>query len=196
MNDGDLFSLISKGYDFTRIGMGDAKVHARIDKFIPILNKYMGLYEINTKLRVCHFLAQLLHESGGFRYVEELASGEAYDTGKLAQNLGNTPEKDGDGQLYKGRGLIQLTGRANYRKFGEWLKQTLNDNTDVYGNPLLLKEPKYAVLSAIYYWQSRKLNTIADTDDIKAVTKKVNGGYNGLADREAIYKRLKSNYPD
>ena len=94
---------------------------ANINKYYNPLVETMENFQIDTPIRIAHFIAQLAHESGSLRYVRELASGEAYDTGKLAESLGNTPEKDGDGQKYKGRGLIQLTGRNNYKAFDEFL---------------------------------------------------------------------------
>ena len=100
-------------------------------------NKVLPLFSINTPLRICHFLAQVAHESGSLNYTKEIASGEAYDTGKKAINLGNTPEKDGDGQRYKGRGLIQLTGLGNYKAFQKWL----NGAPDIIKNPNLLEQP-------------------------------------------------------
>lgn len=134
-------------------------------------------YEINTPKRLSNFFAQLAHESGSLRYKKELASGEAYDTGRLAKALGNTPEKDGDGQKYKGRGLIQITGTTNYRAVGFAL------GVDFLNNPHLLEQPKYAVLSAAWYWDSRSLNVFADKMDYKTITRRINGGYNGLQDR-------------
>ena len=128
-------------------------------------------------MRQATFLSQLAHESGRFYYVEEIASGKAYEGRK---DLGNV--KPGDGVRYKGRGLIQLTGRANYRQLSQEL------GVDFENNPDLLKSPQYAVQSACWFWQSRNLNEFADVRDIKTITKRINGGYNGLADREALYK--------
>jgi putative chitinase len=159
-------------------------IHAKdlnIQRFVDPLSETMEKYEINTPLRQAHFLAQIGHESGEFRYVEELASGQAYDVGKLAVALGNTPEDDGDGEKYKGRGLIQITGTTNYKAVSKDL------GADFFANPELLEEPKYAALSAGWFWNKRKLNLLADKDDLKGITKKINGGYNGLADRERLY---------
>ena len=156
----------------------------RIEPFYQWLNLYMDQYQINTPLREAAFLAQIAHESGRFYYTEEIASGIKYDTGNLAVRLGNTPQADGDGQRYKGRGLIQLTGKSNYQKISKEL------GVDFLNNPLLLKEPQYAVLSACWYWDSRDLNILADVRDFKQITKKINGGYNGLEDRENLYAAL------
>lgn len=159
--------------------------------YLPWLNEFMPGFGITSRLRICHFLAQVLHESGHLRYARELASGEAYDTGRLAQKLGNTPEKDGDGQRYKGRGLIQLTGRANYKAFNDWLRTFDKVVADVYSNPVIVETPRYAVLSAVYYWSSRDLNTLADKDLLTAITKRINGGLNGLKQREQLLERAK-----
>lgn len=150
---------------------------ARLELFLEPVNATLKEFEISNKLRVCHFLAQIAHESGEFRYVKEIASGAAYDTGRLAANLGNTPEADGDGQLYKGRGLIQITGRTNYIACGKGL------GLDLIKNPQLLEEPMNAARSAGWFWNSRSLNTYADRDDFKMITKRINGGYNGIEDR-------------
>lgn len=151
---------------------------ARIDIFLPYLNKYAELYQVNTKLRTAAFLAQIGHESGQLRYVEELASGAAYEGRK---DLGNT--LPGDGVKYKGRGLIQITGRANYallsKEFG----------VDFLSSPVLLSSPEWAVKSAFWFWSKNNLNALADMSDFRQLTKRINGGYNGLADREALYKK-------
>ena len=138
---------------------------------------------INTPLRRAHFLAQLGHESGSFKYTEEIASGEAYE-GRT--KLGNT--EVGDGPRFKGRGLIQLTGRTNYTNYGKSIGQDLTAD----GNwTKVATDPMLAVDAAGWFWESNDLNTLADTDDINKVTKRVNGGYNGLVDRTAYLVRAK-----
>ncbi|MBE7178991.1 MAG: glycoside hydrolase family 19 protein [Mucilaginibacter polytrichastri] len=145
------------------------------------LNKTLEWYSINTPLRVTHFLAQVLHESGGFRYQEEIASGAAYEG---RQDLGNT--QPGDGKRYKGRGWIQLTGRANYTSAGKDFKQPFVDN------PVLAGQFPWAALLSGWFWNKRKLNDLADKDDIEAVTRKVNGlKMNGLEDRKMWLKKAK-----
>ncbi|SEJ45348.1 putative chitinase [Azotobacter beijerinckii] len=159
----------------------------RAGVFISSLNRAMGRRAINTPRRIAAFLAQVGHESGQLRYVRELASGEAYDTGALATRLGNTPAADGDGQRYRGRGLIQITGRTNYRScslalFGdERLLQT----------PELLEAPQWAAESAAWFWESKGLNGLADAGDFNRITRRINGGLNGLSDRLALWGRAR-----
>lgn len=156
--------------------------------FVPGLNATMGKYAIVTRLRMAAFIAQIGHESGQFQYVRELGSDAylaKYDTGRLAQRLGNTTEADGDGQLYRGRGLIQVTGRANY----EACSEALFGDSRLLNTPDLLEQPVYASLSAGWFWQREGLNGLADKGDMLAITKRINGGTNGLDDRMAIYKR-------
>ncbi|MFA7278648.1 MAG: glycoside hydrolase family 19 protein [Sterolibacterium sp.] len=156
----------------------------RLDMFIEPLNAAMDEYGISENLgRVTAFIAQIAHESGGFYYVRELASGEAYDTGSKAVALGNTPEDDGDGELYKGRGLIQITGRNNYRDCG------ISLDLDLLGHPELLEIPENACRSAGWFWQKHGLNELADAGDFLRITKRINGGTNGWEDRLAYYKR-------
>lgn len=130
--------------------------------------------------RQAHFLAQLAHESDGFRTTVEYASGSAYEG---RRDLGNT--QPGDGVRFKGRGLIQLTGRANYAEFGKLL------GVDLVADPALAAKFPYAALTAALYWKRRALNADADADDVRAVTRKINGGYNGLATRQAYLKAAK-----
>ena len=164
-----------------------------VDKYLPHLNALMPRFGIDGKLRVCHFLAQIALESGELRYSQEIASGKAYDTGKLAVALGNTPEADGDGQKYKGRGLIQLTGTANYRKFNQYLQKNIVNAPDVLKNPeVLATNDYYAVLVACWFFETSGCLALADKDDIKAVTKRVNGGLNGFDQRKQYYDRAKS----
>lgn len=158
----------------------------RVDKYLPYINKYAPIYGVTTTLRMAHFLAQIAHESAQLQYVRELASGAAYDTGSKAKSLGNTPEKDGDGQRYKGRGLIQITGRTNYTAVGKAL------GVDFIAHPEKLEEPEYAVASAFWYWKSHGINELADKDDSLAVTKRINGGTNGLDDRLRYLARAKT----
>lgn len=137
-------------------------------------------YDISTYLRIAHFMGQVTHECAGFRTTEEFASGADYN-GRL--DLGNTEK--GDGPRYKGRGLLQLTGRANYRQMGQNLGLPLE------AEPLRAGEPLISLRIACEYWKSRKINPDCDRDDLIAVTRKVNGGINGLDDRRIYYRRAK-----
>lgn len=154
---------------------------SRAALYVDPLNDAMHEFEINTPLREAAFLAQLAHESGEFRYVQEIASGEAYE-GRL--DLGNT--EPGDGVRFKGRGLIQITGRANYRDCGVAL------GLDLLSEPHLLEQPVAACRSAGWYWDSRGLNDLADKEMFRTITKRINGGYNGYSDRVKYYNRAKS----
>lgn len=151
-------------------------------KILDSLEEVFTKYQINTKLRQNHFLAQVLHESMCFKYNEEIASGDAYDT---RVDLGNTPEKDGDGRLFKGRGWIQCTGKTNY------LQASREFKVDFIKNPDLMEEYPYCALVAGWYWDRKNLNMFADKDDIKSITKRINGGYNGLDDRISKYNKCK-----
>ena len=164
----------------------------RVDKFLPYLNRYAIDFNITTPLRWAHYLAQIAHESAELRYTRELASGKAYDTGKLAIKLGNTPQADGDGQKYKGRGLIQITGKANYTKYQLFCEKVAPTITwSVVRTPELLEQPLGATRSSMWFWWSNGLNELADKDDIRAVTKRINGGYNGLNERNKYLIRAK-----
>ncbi|WP_443693040.1 glycoside hydrolase family 19 protein [Pseudomonas protegens] len=161
---------------------------AKAGVFVPALNAAMSKYAIITRLRMAAFIAQIGHESGQLQWVRELGSNQylsKYDTGTLASRLGNTPEADGDGQKYRGRGLIQITGRANY----EACSEALFSDARLINTPELLESPVYAALSAGWFWQKAGLNILADKGDFLTITKRINGGTNGLADREALYER-------
>ena len=146
---------------------------AVLERYVEPLNAAMHEYAIDENpARETHFLAQVAHESGGFNYVRELATGDAYEGRK---DLGNT--ETGDGRRYRGRGLIQITGRANYAACGEAM------GLDLVGHPELLEEPVNAARSAAWFWDSRNLNKLADLGDARAITKRINGGTNGLQDR-------------
>ena len=157
-----------------------------VSPLVGYLNKYMPdeKYQVNTYLRVCHFLAQAAHEAASFRTLEEYASGADYEGRK---DLGNV--KKGDGVRYKGRGIFQLTGRANYRRIGQLI------GMDLENNPELAESPEVSVLTALEYWKSRNLNAYADRDDVKSITYRINGGYNGFDDRQRYLAKCKQVIP-
>jgi putative chitinase len=147
----------------------------RLAVFVEPLNAAMQEFAISENpARETHFLAQIAHESGGFRYVREIASGAAYE-GRA--DLGNT--EAGDGERFRGRGLIQITGRSNYAACGVAL------GLDLLAAPELLEEPANAARSAAWFWDSRHLNELADRGDARGITKRINGGLNGYQDRLA-----------
>ena len=179
-------------------------------RWTPALNETMERFDISNKYRIAAFLSQVAHESGGFKFVvenlnysadallrvfpkyfptPEIANAYARQPERIANRayanrMGNGDEASGDGWAYRGRGLIQLTGKNNYASF------SLQMDNNCLVEPDLVAEPKLAALSAGWYWNSRNINPVADTDDVKEVTRLVNGGYNGLADREAKYEKL------
>ena len=184
-----------------------------VRQFLPYLQEFMQKYEINTNLRIAHFLAQVCHESAEFTQLEEnlnySAEGlaktwpvrfAAYDKApntkaveyardpeKIANfvygsRMGNGNESSGDGWKYHGRGLIQLTGKENYYICGKDIRE------DLVNRPQLLLEPKLAVHSACWFWNYKALNRLADDDEIEGITRKINGGLNGLKDRITYFK--------
>ncbi len=148
---------------------------ADLDLFFEPLNRAFAEFEINNIARIAAFIAQVAHESGSLRYKEEIASGAAYEG---RRDLGNL--YPGDGRRYKGRGIIQLTGRHNYK----WASEQLG--IDLVANPQKATEPIISSRIACLYWKSRGLNQYADQNTKKAfkeITRKINGGYNGWSDR-------------
>jgi putative chitinase len=152
----------------------------RVDTFCGPLNAAMAEFDINTPARQAAFIAQIAHESGQLRYVRELASGAEYE-GRA--DLGNT--MIGDGIRFRGRGLIQVTGRANYKACGAAL------HLDLILFPELLEQPMYACRSAAWFWKTRGLNELADAGDQVKITRRINGGTNGLAERLAYFELAK-----
>jgi putative chitinase len=140
------------------------------------------VFEIDTPLRQQHFLAQCAHESDHFQTTREYASGRAYEG---RRDLGNTQK--GDGERFRGRGLIQLTGRANYTAAAKALGDELIEATP----EVVEKFPLAATVSG-WFWMRNAINKHADRDDVRAVTKVVNGGYNGLDSRQAALKNAKT----
>lgn len=149
--------------------------------FLVPLGQAMEAHDITTPARQAAFLAQVAHESGSLRYVKELADGKAYE-GRA--DLGNT--EPGDGPRFKGRGLIQITGRANYRACSRAL---YDDEQLLLDHPELLELPANAAMSAAWFWESRGLNELADRGNFLGITRRINGGLNGLADRQAHWDR-------
>lgn len=147
-------------------------------QYLPLLNRAMAEGKINTVKRKAAFLAQLAHESVQLRYFEEIASGAAYEG---RRDLGNV--RPGDGRRYKGRGPIQLTGRANYRAAGRALRLPLEKN------PRLASRPDVGFRIAVWFWSSRGLNGLADKGAFTEITRRINGGYNGLSARRQYYAR-------
>lgn len=183
------------------------------DEVLSQIPGVMEKFQINTPLRLCHFLAQCAHESGNFKAVSEnlnygakglLGTFKKYFPTEAkalqyerkpekianlvyASRMGNGDEASGDGFKYRGRGYIQLTGKVNYESFDKVVEENVTANPD-------LVATKYPLLSAAWFWNSRTLNTLADKgatdDDVTAITKKVNGGTYGLEDRIAKFKKF------
>lgn len=144
------------------------------------LTRTMAEFQIDTPKRQAAFLANIAHESGSLRYVEEIASGDAYEGRK---DLGNT--EPGDGRRFKGRGLPQITGRDNYRACGKAL------GLDLIANPELLEQPLPAARSAGWFWKAKNLAALADADKFGSLCRNWNGGYNGLDDRLVHWLRIR-----
>lgn len=157
----------------------------RAGVFVPALNRAMQHYQINTPVRQAAFLAQIGHESGQLRYVREIWGPTAAQKGyEGRKDLGNT--QPGDGARFKGRGLIQITGRENYRKAGAALGLPLLDQ------PELLEQAEWAATSAAWWWSSHGLNELADAGRFEQITRVINGGLNGQADRLTLWEKAKA----
>ena len=158
----------------------------RAARWLPHIERACQLYGIDNPKRLAAFLAQIGHESGRLRYVREIwgpTPAQARYEGRA--DLGNN--QPGDGKRFMGRGLIQITGRANYRAVttGLWMQDKHAPNFE--RMPELLELPAWAALSAGWYWHSRNLSPLADAGRFEAITRKINGGLNGQADRVALY---------
>ncbi len=153
-----------------------------INNVISSMETYAVEFGLDRPERAVHFLAQIAHESAHFRTTTEYASGADYEGRK---DLGNIYH--GDGKRFRGRGLIQLTGRANTRTFTRWMRKRDPSCPDFEANPELVATFPWAFLASVYYWQSRNLNRYADTNNIELITRRINGGLNGYADRLEYY---------
>ena len=165
-------------------------------KYLPYLNKYMTMFNINTPNRIIAFLMNLLHESGNFTAIKEVTNGKAYEWNK---NLGNTQK--GDGLRFLGRGLGHVTGRWNYGAFSKWCKEKIPGfNLNFIKNPELLEQPEWAVLSAIWYYEFKKLEAYADRGEFrefasiwntgKPDSQKINGLEHRMIKKEVVERWL------
>lgn len=150
----------------------------RVGAFVAPLNAAMLEFEIDNVLREAAFLAQIAHESSELRYLEEIASGAAYEG---REDLGN--DEPGDGVRFKGRGVLQITGRSNYAACGHAL------DLDLLEHPERLVEPNNACRAAGWFWHEHGLNELADRGDFLAITKRINGGIKGWAQRLNYYRK-------
>jgi len=153
-----------------------------VDGLADAMPGIVSRFQINTFTRQAMFLAQIAEESAGFQTTTEYASGSEYN---CRSDLGNRCGTN-DGVTYKGRGLIQLTGRSNYGTYGKILGQ------DFVGNPTLAAQFPWAALTAGEYWSQRNINQCADSGDFVCATERINGGTNGLATREQYYAKAKT----
>lgn len=188
--------------EILKAATGATEANAR--KFLPYINETLKKFNINTKQRILAFLAQVGHETAGLTYTSEIADGSAYE-GRL--DLGN--KFPGDGKKFKGRGLIQVTGRENYGRASKYFgvdfvshPEKLAPKNGEYGTPDQLR---YAAYTAGWYWKETGLNELSDklnlskpvSDPVnweifKKITKRINGGYNGLQDRKTRYEKGRS----
>lgn len=155
------------------------------------LNDYGHRFGLDQPQRLAHYLAQLLHESGRFRYDREVwgptPAQARYDE---RTDLGNTKARDGDGEKYMGRTAMQITGRANVMAFRDWCRKFIDANCpDFVDKPDLMNTDPWEGLGPIWYWATRKLNALADENNIEQITKRINGGLNGFEDRVRNYTR-------
>ena len=185
-----------------------APTNKNIDIWVQAMNTILPKYDIVTPKRLAAFLAQTVHESAGFTAVRENLNYSAQGLMKTwparfnqtnaatyarqpekiankvyANRMGNGDEASGDGWRYRGRGLIQTTGKTNYTKLAQYIKKTLQETIEY------CETVEGAVESACFYWASNNLNAIADTGDMAALTRRINGGVIGLADRLDKYKK-------
>ena len=152
----------------------------RVKEFVKSFNDYSEQFGINTPLRAAHYIAQVAHETGELKWLEEIASGQQYEGRK---DLGNV--EPGDGKRFKGRGYLQTTGRANYQAY----QDSGYCVGDLMSHPDWLNKQPGCQKASMFFWKKNGLNKYADADDCRGVTKKINGGYNGYSQR-AYYTRV------
>lgn len=156
---------------------------ARAEQWAAPLTKAMADGKIDTRLRIAAFLAQIGHETEGLQYVKELGGPTYFSKYDGREDLGNLQK--GDGARFPGRGLIQVTGRANYLE----CSMALFGDDRLINKPELLEQPEYAAASAVWFWTKKGLNKLADASRITDMTRKINGGLNGLQDRLSRWQK-------
>lgn len=169
---------------------GKSDILAALAEAMPAV---LPAFAITSPLRFCHFIAQAAHETMGFATLNELGSSAYFEkrygaTTAVARRLGNN--QPGDGARYHGRGIFQLTGRTNYGLFGRKI------GVDLESNPALAARPDISLRVACEYWRAKGLNALADADDIEGITRKINGGLNGLKERKAWFAKARAIWPD
>lgn len=153
--------------------------------FLAALNEFGSATGLDAAHRLAHYIGQIAHESHNFIYDREIwGDTRAQLRYDIRTDLGNTPERDGDGYLYRGRTGIQITGKANYRSFRDWARKLDPTAPDFVADPDAVNLDPWEGLGPIWYWSTRGLNKLADEADIRGVTRRINGGFNGLADRQ------------
>jgi putative chitinase len=182
-----------------------AKNIRRLGAIADSMNHWFPGFKIDSVGELRHFIAQAAQETDSFNALEEYATGDDYDT---RTDLGNTPQRDGDGRRLKGRGVFMTTGAKNYKQATlEWNDNFPEDKKDFFESPELLSEPLYAVWSACQYWNQRGLDVFANMKDqdriwvnklnkylvpVEYITWRINGGFNGLGERKIFYERAKN----
>lgn len=170
------------------VGLGASQANA--DRVCEHLSNACIHYQITTPQRCAAFLAQLFHESGRLRYLREIwGPTDAQVRYEGRASLGNVVK--GDGKRFMGRGLIQVTGRTNYARMRDYLRQSMPNVPDFEDHPEVLEEPLWAAYSAAAFWHAKGLNLLADAKDFNAITRRINGGQNGQADRLALWAAAK-----
>lgn len=174
-----------------------ASAKANADQILVALDQYGEMFGLDKPHRLAQYLAQVAHESGEFKYDKEVwgptPAQKKYDT---RTNLGNTPQVDGDGFLFRGRAGIQITGKANYAQFRDWCLANITATValpvpDFVAEPDKVLTDPWEGLAPIWYWTTRDLNRYADDGgNIEMITKKINGGKNGLEDRMDKFTRF------
>jgi len=170
--------------------MGNSLPIERYRQLTPAVVQALKECGCSNENRISMWMAQIGHESGGLRYMEEIADGSAYEG---RHDLGNT--QTGDGRKFKGRGPIQVTGRSNYQKLSDWAyqKRLTPEPNFFINNPHQLSTDQYGFLGVVWYWTVARpqINSLCDSNDINAVTRAINGGLNGIEDRVNRWNRVK-----